>query len=566
MSLRRWLSDLQHRLERRAERLAAGRELVQGKSRGAAGDADGEALMALRRAAVQAPNDPQAALALAQGLAQGGRAQEASERARAAVAVAQRMDDWDAELAACTLWQSLEPGAPEPSIARARALAAAGRAPEAAAAYEAVLAEHGSRADVLMRLGSVYHDMVRAHDALRVWLQAVELEPGNVDALCVAGLGARDAGDTALAESLLLRAQAAAPDSSHAVFNLGLVRLDQGRLAEASAAFGTTRALTRGEPWGNAGFEERMATCRCNPADRDWGTSRFKLGHDIEQLEYLRARGKLGPAYDAVLQEYRYALTDRLLPEDPYSMVALDPRRYPLLAATYKRPLFVMDPDPPEGPLVNPDLPWAQIEERYFDTRPGMVTIDGLLTAPALAAVRAWCLESTVWNELKGGYLGAYMHDGFSARLLLQVAAELRERMPRVIRDRPLQTMWAYKYDPRYSGTGLHADVAAVNVNFWITPDEANLDPDSGGLVVYTHEAPRDWGFQRFNVGHEEIRAFLDAQGSGAVRVPYRENRALLFDSDLFHETDAFRFREGYANRRINITMLYGTREAAPRI
>jgi hypothetical protein len=31
----------------------------------------------------------------------------------------------------------------------------------------------------------------------------------------------------------------------------------------------------------------------------------------------------------------------------------------------------------------------------------------------------------------------------------------------------------------------VHADSAAVNVNIWITDDEANLDQNSGGLVVY---------------------------------------------------------------------------------
>jgi hypothetical protein len=44
------------------------------------------------------------------------------------------------------------------------------------------------------------------------------------------------------------------------------------------------------------------------------------------------------------------------------------------------------------------------------------------------------------------------------------------------------------------------------------------------------------------------------------VTIPYRANRAVIFDSDLFHETDRIEFRDGYKNRRINITMLYGRR------
>ena len=152
-----------------------------------------------------------------------------------------------------------------------------------------------------------------------------------------------------------------------------------------------------------------------------------------------------------------------------------------------------------------------------------------------------------------------YMPDGFSSRLLLGIAAELRTRMPRVMRGHPLQTMWGYKYDARYSGIGVHADVAAVNVNFWITPDAANLDPDSGGLVVYTHDAPRDWDFRRLNRENAEIHRYLESVKSEKIKVPYRANRAVIFASDLYHETDSFRFRPGYENRRVNITMLYGT-------
>ena len=48
-------------------------------------------------------------------------------------------------------------------------------------------------------------------------------------------------------------------------------------------------------------------------------------------------------------------------------------------------------------------------------------------------------------------------------------------------------------------GLSLHADAAAVNVNFWITPDEANLNPDTGGLVVYDKEAPAEWNFAAYN-------------------------------------------------------------------
>ena len=35
-----------------------------------------------------------------------------------------------------------------------------------------------------------------------------------------------------------------------------------------------------------------------------------------------------------------------------------------------------------------------------------------------------------------------------------------------------------------------------------------------------------------------------------------------MFNSDLYHETAPLDFHEGYENRRINVTMLYGRRGA----
>lgn len=95
-----------------------------------------------------------------------------------------------------------------------------------------------------------------------------------------------------------------------------------------------------------------------------------------------------------------------------------------------------------------------------------------------------------------------------------------------------------------------------------MTPDEANLDPECGGLEVFTAEAPYEWDFHRFNRDVAAMEAFLDQHGRKSIHVPHRCNRALIFDSNLFHRTDTMRFRDDFESRRINITMLYGERAA----
>jgi len=170
-------------------------------------------------------------------------------------------------------------------------------------------------------------------------------------------------------------------------------------------------------------------------------------------------------------------------------------------------------------------------------------------------------MDSTIWRKpYANGYLGAIPESGFASPLLAQIADELRQAYEGIFGQHPLRYLWAFKCGSRQKGVNIHADFAAVNVNFWITPDEANLDAAHGGLVVWDVAAPLDWDFNRYNNDEAAIRGFLAEKGARSVMIPYRANRAVIFDSDLFHETDAIAFRDGYANRRINITMLYGRR------
>jgi len=113
----------------------------------------------------------------------------------------------------------------------------------------------------------------------------------------------------------------------------------------------------------------------------------------------------------------------------------------------------------------------------------------------------------------------------------------------------------------------MHADAAAVNVNFWITPDEANLDPNSGGLIVWDKEAPDEWDFKEYNneKNADKIQDFLDRHHAEDVTIPHRQNRAVIFNSNLFHKTDTISFKNDYENRRINVTLLYGSRQKASR-
>jgi tetratricopeptide (TPR) repeat protein len=201
------------------------------------------------------------------------------------------------------------------------------------------------------------------------------------------------------------------------------------------------------------------------------------------------------------------------------------------------------------------------VTHAWINSDPKIVVIDDLLTPEALAGLRRFCQGSTIWRTwFEGGYVGAVPETGFACPLMAQIAEEFRETFPAVFGPHLLRYLWAFSYDPSLSGINIHADLAALNINFWITPTEANLDPNHGGLVLWDKAAPLEWDFDHYNRDEAAIQEYLAASGARAVTVPYRANRAVLFDSDLFHSTDGVCFASGFENRRLNVTMLFGER------
>jgi hypothetical protein len=205
------------------------------------------------------------------------------------------------------------------------------------------------------------------------------------------------------------------------------------------------------------------------------------------------------------------------------------------------------------------------VQRQYCDSPSGVVVVDHFLAGEALDALERFCLRSTIWfgNRYHNGRLGTFFYGGFNCPLLLQIAEEIRQALPDVIGfHHPLRHLWAFKNTEHLPpDSTIHADFAVVNVNFWITPTEANLDPQCGGLKIYELDAPRSWHFSTYNEGIAVIKDYIAVRGPREMRIPYRRNRLVVFNSDLFHATEEVLFRPSYESHRINVTMLFGDRQ-----
>jgi len=289
----------------------------------------------------------------------------------------------------------------------------------------------------------------------------------------------------------------------------------------------------------------------------DLEASLCKIKHDNAQAKYLLENKKMDNLLPYI------SLTDQILSQmiEPMSRsdyilseVELD------VIKNYNKLIYIGDQYCDPGPCLNPDLDWYSIGKRYKDSSPPLVVIDDFLNLETLEYLRKFCHESKVWHKTyQQAYLGAFMDKGFISRVHMNISQELKTKLPDVIQGDHLEQLWAFKYDSHLGkGINVHADFARINLNFWITPDEFNLSKDNGGMIVYSEPAPRNWNYFDYNINSKKIYEYLNLHNSNSVTIPYKANRAVLFDSTLFHETDEIKFVDSYLGRRVNMTYLFG--------
>lgn len=476
---------------------------------------------------------------------------------------------------------ALRPDVAEIHYNRAKALFQLGQTAPAIDGYGRALALNPNLTDAHYNRARAFHEQRQLQAACDGYTAALALEEDYTDALYGLGLAEHGLGRSEAALASFDRVIAAAPDFAEAHYARANTLLDLNRADEAFTSYTRVVAL---EPdhldalkyifrhhLGNAAeapLLDRLSRDLCvAKAKQESAVLRtqkrvalFRLRHDLEQTDYLLAKGHdiegLADANRRMRQAYERPRPNH----DPQDRaeIALTPDECEAIArfrqhcARYTPAL--------DGQALNPENDWRAIEERYFASQPEIIHIDDFLSDAALREMQRFCHASTIWRtEYLNQYLGAFAEEGFMSPLHLRIAAELREAMPRIFGDQRLELMWGFKYNSKVtSGINVHADFARVNLNFWITPDSANLAPDSGGMIVHDVPAPASWTFDAYNTDEAAIYAFLKDNGAGSRRIPYRCNRAVLFNSALFHETDEVHFKDGYENRRINITYLFG--------
>ena len=490
------------------------------------------------------------------------------------------LDQLEAAVTAYDIVIALRPDFAEAHCNRGNVLKDLDQADAALASYDRAVAARPNWAVVHCNRGNVLQQLRRLDAATASYDTAVAIDPGYNEAHFGRGVALQKLERHEQAVASYDKAIALNPDYAEVHHNRGLelrllnrraealesharvVQLRSDHLDSRKAIFWIHCAELKDVALAERLSAEVMALRSVTEADALVArrtTSGFRLLHDLEQTDHLLRLGYSCDGLKDANQSLR-AVWSRQHDNEGLSSYAVPLAETEVIAINRFRKVPLRYQPAEIKECLNSENDWSAIEDQYFSSEPEIVQIDNLLTEEGLLALRSFCLISTIWRtEYRNQYLGTFAEDGFVGPLHFQIALELRQKMPRIFGEHALEHLWAFKYTPKMSsGINVHADFARVNLNFWLTPDDSNLDPATGGLVVYDVPSPATWSFHEYNKDERSIYEFLEKSRAGKRRVPHKCNRAVLFNSNLFHETDELHFKEGYENRRINVTYLFG--------
>jgi len=448
---------------------------------------------------------------------------------------------------------------PKPSkekiIKQAFKLHSQGNLLEAAKYYQYLINQSLKDHRIFSNYGVILKSFGQLQEAESFHRKAIEINPNFSEAHYNLGTILTDVGQLKEAEVSLHKAIELNPNFAEAYHSLARNLLQQGKQDLSLKYFSKSADLLRGAKGQKSNHLKFKLI------------NQSKIKHDIEQFEYLVSQGNQTQKFSDLAILYKKVASEINWPSET-KLISLSSQHESLLTDNYNRLIHVIEAPRLKEEVINNSLNVEGITKNYFDHDFGLTYIDNFLSPIALKSLRKFLLGSTIWFDIKeAGWIGAYLGEGFANPLIIQIADELRKKFPKIFKEHTIKQIWAYKYDSRakekgssLSGIHVHADPAAINVNFWITPNEANLNPNSGGIIVYDVEAPKDWDHISYNSDVGKIREELKTSKGNTKVIPYKENRAVVFNSNLFHETDNYEFKEGYENRRINVTILFGDR------
>jgi tetratricopeptide (TPR) repeat protein len=395
----------------------------------------------------------------------------------------------------------------------------------AAAALKMATHTDPKQARTWTALGNLYGALGHWQRAIGSFEAARALEPDNKTIAFALASACQYLGEFARAFELYSQLLQSGFERQQVLFHLSGVLLEMGRPAEA-------------RPYLNS-----VATASSDPAHCFLlGLTEFALGHiDSAQKQFHQA-------------SLRKPISE---PNNPQALRRLrshreDCERYRKLATEALH--FA-----PSGSLIRSSIDWESVARELAAKDTQFVVVDDFIDVGALKQIRdfvnrgEWGAETDTGDEIRSSLL-----EGFVSKLLLTLSANIGKDASSIVGQLPFTSLWLYKYFPNRTTRVPHADAGKISFNIWITPDEYNKGK-MGGLRIWPVHASAGYFGRDKNWQRRYVEQRLRNKEEECFVIPYKYNRAIIFDSTLIHQTDEFHFDESHIGRRANITLTYGS-------
>lgn len=217
--------------------------------------------------------------------------------------------------------------------------------------------------------------------------------------------------------------------------------------------------------------------------------------------------------------------------------------------------------------VINPNQDWDKIAEKFNNNR--VCVIDNFLYPEYALRLRNFFLTCNRREDFYEDYcaLNFYKNKNHQNKLwfslLSNIVDEVQEHLS-FTKHLEFQRAWAFMYNNQSKGVPVHADPACVNLNLWVTPEECmQMKEGHNGMDIWKVSPPKNWSHNDYNRNTKKITEYLqnNIKENDKINIEYKFNRITVFDSIYFHKTQPIIFKDGYENRRINYTFLYGTKQ-----